>query len=300
MFTALCLFIGTILFAVSFDTLTPLEFGIKYNDITKEIDDSGAFYNGRYFTGLGSSFIKYSSTWNLIKFKYGDIRAWTQEGQLIYINMALYWEHDRENIVEFYHRYGNGGFDQTFRDVATRAVKKVTTQYTASEFFSDREQIGREMRHSLREAFRIHGVLVQAFAMDLLDLPNEFEEKVREKVVTAQEVKTQDWYRKIDVAHAEISVISGEGDALVSYKLADAEATAAKIRADAIAEGQAMVREAEKTYYGELQTALGLLPSELLQIRWSRIMETLQKDYEATATPLNFAIGFDSPIVTVS
>jgi regulator of protease activity HflC (stomatin/prohibitin superfamily) len=296
----LLLFIGTILFAVSFDTLTPLEFGILYNDIAKEIDEGGSpYYNGRYFTGLGSSFIKYSSTWNEMTFDYGDIRAWTKEGQLVYVDLIFFWEHDRENIVDFYYSYGDSASKYTdiFRDVAQRAVKKVTTSYEAAEFFTKRQQISAEMRVALRDTFREQGVLVQLFGMQSIDLPDAFEDKVNEKVVTAQEVKTQEWLKEIDVAYAEIDVITGEGDAWIQYKLADAEATAAEIISNAKAEGQARIRDSERRVYKEMQDALGFAPEQMLKLRWSRVMETMQNNYEDRS--LKFAIGFDSPIVNL-
>lgn len=294
---AVLLLIGTILLACSFGTISPLQFGIRYNGVTRKIDESGPWFSGRYFVGLGSKFIKYPSTWNLMVFEESEIKAWTHEGQQIEISMAMYWEFDRSRIVEFYYNYGNKEEDyiDVLKDIALRAVKKVCANYNATEFFSDRDLISRDANVALRAAFLEQGLVVQIASFLSFDLPDEFEAMIVSKVVMEQRVITEGWIAKINVSNAQIEVIKGEGDALVQLLTANANADASLVVSNAFADGQKRVQDAEAVNYQRIQTALAMSPDELLKLRVAK----LPQDLETSNPNIDFTFGYSAPIITV-
>ena len=59
----LCVFITIIIvISVCVDTIEPVEYGIKYNTISKKIDDKKVYDNGWYFLSPTESFIVFPKT----------------------------------------------------------------------------------------------------------------------------------------------------------------------------------------------------------------------------------------------
>jgi len=268
------LFVGMILFSVSFGSITPLEFGIRYNDVTKKIDESGPWFSGRYFVGLGSRFIKYNNTWNLMELRKSardcltpkcNVEAWTREGQAIELDVALYWEFDREKIVDFYYNYGHdeATYMPVLNDIAQRAIKKVCTQFEATDFFDRRPDIGRSFDVELRSAFAEQGLVVQIVSFLGTDLPDQFETTVVRKVVTAQQRQTSLVNQRTNVSLAEIEVIAGQGAAQVQLKLAKAQANATLVIQNAFSDGQKRLRDAETIWYGKMKNDLNAATTPL-------------------------------------
>jgi len=284
-----------------------LQVAIKYNDVIRKIDEDGPYFGGRYFVGLGSSFHKFPATWQLMAFPdpedpftYPAITAWTQEGQSITIDISFYWEFDKANLVDFYYAYGKQDDDYLpiFRSVALESVKRVVSKHLAVDFFDQRHSIAEEILDVLRVEYmnRCYSI-VQLMAMGSIDLPDSFENTVIDKVVTAQEVLTEYQIKLINISLAEISVIGGEGDAAVQYKLAKAAAEADLVRANALSLGQQRIRSAEAAYYSSVQTALGMTGGEMLRLRWAKIVQVLEDSVDITNRAVSFAFGYNSPIV---
>jgi hypothetical protein len=293
------LIVGIILFAVSFSSVTPLEVGIKYNDITRRIEEDNPYYTGRYFVGLGTHFMTFPSTWQLLQYKGNDLRAWTKEGQLVTLHVVLYWEFDRKHMTDFYYAFGKDeeNYLPVFRDIGLRALKKVTTAYNAVDFFKKREEIGRAMKLSVREAFKVHNIVVQMVMLETIDLPNTFENQIVKKVVTEQEITTQTVKKQIEESRAQIDVIAGEGDAIVQYMLAAADAEALLVTENARSLGQKLLRDAEILNYGEVKdTVSGMSAEQLLKLRYAKTPRDLDSLY--SGRPFEMALGFTSATIT--
>lgn len=54
--------LGLILFLVSIATIEPIEYGIKYNSISKKVDDTEVMSGGWYMVGPTTSFLTFPAT----------------------------------------------------------------------------------------------------------------------------------------------------------------------------------------------------------------------------------------------
>jgi hypothetical protein len=52
------LIVAIVLIAVSFATVSPHEYGLKYDHVSVRLDTSKVYGNGRWYVGLGSKFFK--------------------------------------------------------------------------------------------------------------------------------------------------------------------------------------------------------------------------------------------------
>ena len=237
-----------------------------------------------------------------MEFQGDDIRAWTLEGQLLTMEASMFWQIDASNLVDFYYTFGKKEDDYLliFKDIAERAVKRVTTAHEAIEFFTDRAAIGEEIRHSLTTGFASHGVIIQLWSMKSLDLPDQWEEIVVTKVCTAQEVATESWIKQINISLAEIDVIEGEGEAIIQYKLAAADAYAAQTVSNARSVGQARLRKAEADNFELVQSSLGMTGADILKLRYAKVVQDLESVYHENGRELSFAFGYTNPVVSVT
>lgn len=51
-----------VLVSWSFETVSPIEYGVMYNEISKTLDTENVYTGGWYYTGFTSSFVKLPAT----------------------------------------------------------------------------------------------------------------------------------------------------------------------------------------------------------------------------------------------
>lgn len=286
---------GVILFAVSFDTLTPVEVGLKYNRVAVVVEPE-VYNNGRYFLGLGRKFIVFPQSLQLIEFKGATaLRAWSKEGQLVTLDMSMDYRIIRDEVFPLWQRYGED-YHSRLVQAAVRAVKQISMRYEATEFFNKREKIGDEMEKALKTRFRDEFCNLMLFNLRKIDLPQDFEQKVVDKVVMEQTVQITVNQKEIALISANISVIRGEGDAEVDEILNTAYAQSNVTVQNALSENTRLLREAEARAYGEFIDRLGISGEDLLGFRWAQT----QSELPSSKPAYKYLVGLDSPVLQVA
>jgi len=287
---------GAILFGVSFDTLEPTQVGIKYNNNLVEIQTDKVYDNGRYYLGVGLKFIKFPVDLQDLEFRGSEaVTAWSKEGQLLNLDVSMYYRLRRQDIIKLYRRYETG-YPFRLKLIALESIKEVSTHYEATDFFNQRPQISEDMRASIAAKFDADFTDVELFNLRAIGLPNGFDNKIVDKVVQAQQYQTAVNNLAIVQVQASNNVIRGNGDALINETLASANASASLVTENAIATALAHLRDVEAQSYSLLQIALNLTGADLLRYRWAQIIDKLQGK---TDTAFSYIIGFDAPTLTV-
>jgi hypothetical protein len=76
------IFIALIVLAISMDSIEPLEYGIKFNRISRSVEP-GVYDSGRYIVGPLFTFIAYPA--NLVTVEFSDSR----KANVLYYNIGL-------------------------------------------------------------------------------------------------------------------------------------------------------------------------------------------------------------------
>jgi len=269
--------LSVILFAVSFDTLNPHSIGIKYNNNLKSIDTKRVYSNGRYFLGLGLSFIDFPLSASLIEFANdAGLRMWTQEGQLVIVDMSLMYRLEREQIVLLYKRYKQD-YHSRLEQITIRTVKKVSIQYTAEDFFQRRGTIGDHMRSELRLRLAQEYCTLEIFNLRKITIPEEFERKVISKQIKEQIRQTRVYEKNTSLLRARKNIILGVTDANISLAVNSARALQNEKIQIANAHAMRDLTSQEAASYDLVQNLLGISGSKILQYRYSKLMETLEQ-----------------------
>ena len=92
------LFLGIILLAFSWDTVEPIEFGLKCNSITKSCNQNTIFTGGRYLVGPFNYFLSFPSTLQTIEFssykhsKADPLKTRTAEGLTLGLHVSFQYQ----------------------------------------------------------------------------------------------------------------------------------------------------------------------------------------------------------------
>lgn len=281
--------LSVILFAVSFDTLEPHYVAIKYNNNLKVIDNNRIYNNGRYFLGLGLSFIDFPIDCQIIDFRgWKALRMWSLEGQLVTVDLSLMYRLDRQYILDIYKRY-ELDYHSRLLQIAIRTAKKVSIQYTAEEFFLIRGTIGEHMRAEMRRRLEEEKVTLELFNLREILIPSKFEAKVIEKQIWEQRKKTKEFMKETAIRRASLTVMQGTAEAEKSLLIENATAIRNAAIESAKAKALQGIIDQQTLSYAEMQNTLSLTGLSLLKYRYGQLMGKLEES--AGGRRLSYVIG---------
>jgi len=107
-----CILITVLIFVlVSIGTVEPIEYGIKYNSITKKVDMDKVYTGGWYFIGIFNSFKTFPSTLVNMDFANYPDRASPplvvkdSDGQEMYLSFSIQYKLKQKEIGKLYGQY---------------------------------------------------------------------------------------------------------------------------------------------------------------------------------------------------
>jgi hypothetical protein len=132
-----CLALSAIvLFALSWASLEFQEYGLDYNSFTQSVDDA-TLGSGRYFLGVGHSFILFPKVYQTIEYSAMPeatgqaLQSRTKDGVEVVIMISFQYQIDPAKVYDLYQKYGDENYKQVFSYMARDILTDVATQYNA-------------------------------------------------------------------------------------------------------------------------------------------------------------------------
>ena len=160
---AAIIIIAAILVSWAFETISPIEYGIVYNTLSKTIDTSKVYDGGWHYVGLTSSFLKFPATIQNVEFTnypgaesvpIANVR--TQEGLSVTLHIAFQYKLMKDKVGDLYNGFTNQ-YERTFITRARGAIVEESSKYNSAEYWTNRKVIGANMlklvNEKLQEAF---------------------------------------------------------------------------------------------------------------------------------------------------
>jgi len=143
-------FIFIICFALSWDIVELGEMSFCENLYNPKIYSCSKYAKpGYHFVGLDRRLIMVPSTNIQVSFtKDKRLAVWSKDGANVYLDISFYYKLDPDSLVDFYKSIGSGWRDHVER-LSYASIKEVTQQYTTTEFYSDRTNIGIAIKNYL-------------------------------------------------------------------------------------------------------------------------------------------------------
>jgi regulator of protease activity HflC (stomatin/prohibitin superfamily) len=267
-------------FFLAFKQIGYNEYGLNQDTITQQIDNK-VYSKGLYHIGVFNRFIKFPKTVQKIEFfdtygnpgdTLGPLNSRTLDGLLIHIQLAFHYKLKSEEILNLYSTFGIE-YEDRFIGQARTTLRDVASVYTAIEFFNNRTNIGNSMQISLGEELQNMFVDVIFLQMREIDLPDEFEEALKQVQIAQQQYQIALYEQEAAIVRAQTKIIEAQANANITVLTADATAEAYIINMKAQAEALNITLTAERLAYYAMGQELNLTSSELLALLWVMAIE---------------------------
>ena len=116
----------------------------------------------------------------------GPLNSRTKNGLLIHIQVAFHYRIQKDNILELYSTFAME-YEDRYVGQARTTLRDVASFYNAIEFFNNRTIIGDIMEQYLQIDLEGMFADVVFFQMREIDLPDEFEEALKQVQIAQQQ-----------------------------------------------------------------------------------------------------------------
>ncbi len=298
-FTIGVLFLASLLvgyFFLAFKQISYNEFGLNQDTISQKIE-SKVYEKGLYHVGIFHRFIKFPKTVQKIEFfntlgspgdSLGPLNSRTEDGLLIHIQLAFHYRLQKDDILNLYGKFGLD-YEDRFVGQARTTLRDVVSFYSAIEFFTNRTIIAESMEIDLNNDLQDMYVDIVFFQMREIDLPDEFEEALKQVQIAQQQYQIALYEQEAAIVRAETAIIEAQAQANITVLSAEADAEAFVISMEAQAKAINLTLTAEKLAYYAMGQQLNLTSSELLALLWVMAV----RDHDSSL----LIIGADTPIL---
>jgi len=230
-----------LLLICSFDTLEYTEMGLNYAWITEQIEPT-VYGSGRYYLGLGHSFIKFPRNVQSIVFiddmyslssatRSGPaLLSRTSDGLAVHLEVSFQYKLKFDDVYKLYTTLG-----PSYRSTLTRmAIEQITasaTKFKAAQYFDDRTHISKKIHDELDEHFRNHAFCeVRFLQLRTVHLPTDFEEALRTTQIKTQDILTARQEQQAQIVAFKTTVIRAQQHAKVVKVRAEAQAASVMVK----------------------------------------------------------------------
>lgn len=272
------------------------EIAIRKNSWTGVVDLDDRYEAGRHWIGWSYRLIKYPKTIQTITYNPGNeatdmqLTSRTADGLAIDLDVSFQYKLRLEDLDQIYMEYEKD-YEPTIVRVSRSILRDVVANFTAIEFFTDRDVIGQEMEDALREECIEVYIDIVMLQLTRIDLPDSFEAVLEEVEVARQQYEIALHNQAAALVEAETLVLLAEIQAEQVIVEAEGRAEALLIETQAIATALNISVTAEAETLLMLQTALNMTTPELLSYLWIQAIE----DHESSL----LIIGENTPEIII-
>jgi len=254
-----------ILLMCSFDTLEYTEMGLNYAWITEQIEDH-VYTNGRYFLGLGHSFLTFPRTVQSIVFiddmyslssatRAGPaLSSRTSDGLMVLLEVSFQYKLKPDDLYKLYTTLGPG-YRATLTRMAIEQITASATKFKAAEYFDDRTKIADKFHSELDSHFKDHAFSeVRFLQLRTVHLPTDFEESLRTTQIRTQDVLTAQQEQRAEIVGFETIVLQAKQHAKVIEIGAQAQARSVMVNNDAFCEQYRYTQELTAKGYKDIMS----------------------------------------------
>lgn len=255
---------------LSFDTLQPTEWGLKYNAITKKLASDDVYGGGLYLLSPITSFIVFPATLQTIEFsdnrwaKGAALKTRTKEGLALSMSVSFQYRLIQSQLSQLY-SLTNVNYEQTFIRIARDVVLQEAGNHEAPQYWMHRGEIGEKMRTVLNEELSKAFAEVIYLQLLFIDLPDSYENSIVATQVEVQNTRVKEYEQEAEVIRQQIAVMQSQGKQNTTVINATGTSQAYYIRKLASATVETKTLTMEAWVYSKAQELLGLSGPEFTE-----------------------------------
>jgi regulator of protease activity HflC (stomatin/prohibitin superfamily) len=270
------------LLGYSFDTVHPRHMGLLFNQNTLEVRCDKLYYSptepSRYWLGIGHRFLEFPATHQVIRMHEGThITSKTTEGAEVRMGLAVRYSlpKDAPLLCDMYFKFGEE-WETVLIPIIRSAVRDVISEYSVRDMWEDREGVSTTLHGELESVLAVHNVTLESSQVLSLDIPAELANAITTTSVAAQAIETALYQKEAEQVSAVTRRLQAEQDANVLLEVAEGQAAAVVLEANATALTEVIAFETEAAAVNDVKSILGV--NDTAAIQYVRMHALLAND----------------------
>lgn len=259
-----------ILVILSLDAVEQNEYGLVYNWVSKTLRQD-VYHGGTHFIGFWNKFIVFPATVQTIEFSDRPYSAHapmlhtrTKEGLGLHLSISFQYMLEPSRLSELF-ALTNTNYEGLFRRIARDQLLEAASEYEGPQYWLERHKIGEHMRRLVDEQLRESCASLWGLQLQVIDLPDRYEESITMTQVQQQMVKTRRNEQLAASIRADTEVLRAEYARQIQVVQADAQANYTRETLMAKAEAGKRKIAAEAEALGYVRKKLGLSPGDAVR-----------------------------------
>lgn len=271
-----CAVLGLVVFVIisGFASLDPTQMALKYNWVTKRLDKEVRVDPGFGYIGPWNTLIRYPKTLQTITYdnRHRDLLdGRTKDGLPLILGLSFQFQLQPAELYELYTEYeaDYGDYKAMFKLMGIHILTEMATNYTAYQFFNDKQKIALEMMFNMNRYFTkyLHAT-VESLQINEDDLPGPFTDMILMAATMKQNISKTQKNLGAQVIQMQTSVKIAEAQANVTIQKAIGQSSAIEQNGKADAAVISSFVESELDAYSKIKEKLGLKGNDLLKYIW--------------------------------
>lgn len=254
------------------------------------------FNAGLHFLGVGHKFIRFPNTYQNMQFSTAEhdvLHTRTSDGLPLTLGISFQYTLTKPRVYDLYMRHEEQ-YPNVLFDIATHVLADVACNYTAYNFFNDKQSIAIVMQQELTKVTQeLVFASVETLQIMLVKLPASFEDAIVESIAVKQNItRTQKTQASKQVEFDTMAMAAQQkANQTVTESRGKAKEIIAKQNATAISLLQNVATELQA--YKMITDSLGFSHDELLQYVYYDSLTDRQgeAEYVVGLNPNTFVTG---------
>lgn len=266
--SAVTIVLGIVVVAFCAGTVEPIQYGLKYNTLSKNIDSSYVYEGGWYLMWPTNSFIQFPKTQvNLDFANYPNAKATPlqarSEGLQITLSFSFQYKLIKEDIPDLYKMYQQR-YEENFIRIARGAVAEIASATQIDDYWNNRKQVNDKMQKFINDKFLPSYATCTGFQILRVDLPDQRERSLTTSQVAKQIGIQKEYEKSASNIRAGISVDNSDAERKITVLNGNATAEATRILNEAEAYIKDKTVRSQSEAYKKVATMTGQTPADTL------------------------------------
>jgi hypothetical protein len=276
--------VSIILFAMSWGTLEPTEYGLVTNGITGrvDLDPNNVHEGGRYFIWLRHYFLVFPK--NRVNLEFSDSPSSTyfsqptipartgpdpddreSGGQPVDLAVSFQYRFRKDLVPSVYQTFGQA-WEPSYMRFAQQAITNVAQQYTPRQFWDERSAVEDAMHRAVNTSIFTQGFAeVPQLQLMQVGFNDNYEATITNIQLQEQLKVTKNYQLEVTRVLKEVDILQSQTEAAIALIDAEAAREAAVIRSRANANALTLEQATKAHWYAQLKQHMGWNNTHVLQ-----------------------------------
>lgn len=260
--------------ATGFASLDPTQMALTYNWVTKKISPTVRVDPGLGWIGPWNELIKYPKTIQTINYDNSHrdlLDGRTKDGLPLVLGLSFQFQLVPDELFKLYMEYEAeyGDYLAMYKLMGIHILTEMATNYTAYQFFNDKQKIALEMMFNMNKYFTKHlHATVESLQINEDDLPGPFTDMILRSATMKQNISKTQKTLGAKIIQMQTAVKIAEAQANVTIQQAIGQSSAIQQNGKADASVITSFVSSELEAYKKIKENLGLKGNDLLKYIW--------------------------------